>query len=476
MFTSWEFWLATLIVLALCQLLPRRGQNLLLLIASYAVYAYLDLRFVWLIAALTLINFWLGLRIVPKRKGYLAAGVILNLLVLIGFKLASAAPDLFNPLLTKLGFANTPLVINVLFPLGLSFYALRLIAYLFEVYNAQIVASTSLIDFGAYVAFFPQLAAGPIVRAKPFLSSLANQRRLTQQQFVDGLTIIFLGFFYKTAIADPLATLLPTLAPTIADLSPSNALLSMLLYSFRIYADFAGYSLLAIGVSTWFGVAIVENFRQPYFATSVSEFWNRWHISLSTWLRDYVFYPVSRFMLRRWRRQPPILLQCTALIITMLASGLWHGTGWQFIAWGALHGLYMSAERILAPRLKADPASPRSRPLKLALSALGLAYTFIAVSIAWVLFSSPSLAEAGVFFQRLTAANPFVGLNVLWWTRLLTPLILLLLVDLPQAWTHNTLFIWQLRPVWRVVFCAALLLSIFLFGSQTHAPFVYFQF
>jgi D-alanyl-lipoteichoic acid acyltransferase DltB (MBOAT superfamily) len=257
---------------------------------------------------------------------------------------------------------------------------------------------------------------------------------------------------------------------------PSDALLSVILYSFRIYADFAGYSLLAIGVSTWFGLPIIETFRQPYFASTVGEFWNRWHISLSTWLRDHVFYPVSRFMLRRWRRMPPIIMQCIALMVTMLASGLWHGTGWRFVVWGIMHGLYMSAERIILPRLKADPSSPRPLPLRLAGTAIGIGYTFVAVSVAWVVFSTASLAEAGVFFQRLTAGNPFAELTLLWWIRLLTPLILLLLIDLPQAWTNNTLVIWQLRPVWRVTLCALLLLSIFIFGGQTHEPFVYFQF
>ncbi|MBX3081084.1 MAG: MBOAT family protein [Anaerolineae bacterium] len=475
MFTSWEFWLFTLVILALTQVLPRRTQNLLVLAASYLVYAYLDLRFMWLIAAMTLVNFWLGRLIAPKRKGYLAAGVIFNLLTFAFFKYASGLAEFVNPILTRLGVAASPLITDLLLPLGLSFYTLRLIAYLFEVYNAQVPASDKLIDFGLYVAFFPQLAAGPIVRAKPFLTSLKSFRGLTQQQFIDGLTLIFLGFFYKNAIADPLAVLLPTLAPSIAELTPSNALLSMLLYSFRIYADFAGYSLLAIGVSTWFGLPTVENFRQPYFARSVTEFWNRWHISLSTWLRDYVFYPISRSMLRRWRNAPTRFLQVIALMVTMLASGLWHGTGWQFIAWGALYGLTMSLERLLQPRVKIEP-DRQPRLVRALGSGLGMIYTFAVVSAAWVLFSSTSIAEAGLFFGRLTAGNPFTDLTALWWTRLLTPLSLLLIVDLPQAWTNNALFIWQIRPIWRIALCALLLLSIFIFGSQTHAPFVYFQF
>lgn len=476
MFVSVEFWLFTAAVLVLYYLVPGRWQNVLLLVASYAIYTYLEPRFVLLLAGLTLFNFWVGRRLatgMPQRNRFWWIAVAVNVGALALFKYGTGLADIVSPLLVKLGMANEPWIVNLLLPLGLSFYSFRALAYVFDVYNEQFEPEPSLIDFALYIAFFPQIVAGPIMRPKVFIDSSKTPRRFSQQNVVDGLTFIFTGLFYKVAIADPLYSTLTTSAGGLQDLTAANAWSEFILYTVRIYADFAGYSLLAIGVSVWFGLPIVQNFRQPYFSKTVGEFWDRWHISLSSWIRDYIFYPMSRSLLRRWGNQRALLIQVTAFMVSMTLSGMWHGTGLKFVVWGALHGVYLSVERVFFPRARAKPKKGIPKWRIWAQAVLGIAVTLIAVSVAWVFFRMDSLTGALVFFQRMFSSNPFTDINGLWWIKVLVPIGLLLLIDIPQAASNNPLVLWQLRLIWRVLLCVLLLLGIFIFGSQTHAPFIY---
>ncbi|MCA0457457.1 MAG: hypothetical protein LCI00_26050 [Chloroflexi bacterium] len=476
MFVSIEFWLFVAVVLVLYYLVPRRWQNGLLLAASYAIYVYLEPRFVLLLAGLTLFNFWLGRRLVagaPGRSGYWWAGVVVNVGALALFKYGTGLADIVSPVLVKLGMANEPWVVNLLLPLGLSFYSFRALAYVFDVYNGQVEPERNLIDFGVYIAFFPQIVAGPIMRPKVFIDSLKTGRPFSQQNVVDGLTFIFMGLFYKVAIADPLFSTMTTSAGGLGELTAGTAWSEFILYTIRIYADFAGYSLLAIGVSTGFGMPVVQNFRQPYFSKSPGEFWDRWHVSLSSWIRDYIFYPMSRSLLRRWGNQRALLIQVTAFMVSMTLSGMWHGTGLKFVVWGALHGLYLSIERVFFPRARAKPKKGTPKWRIWGQAVVGIAVTLVAVSVAWVFFRMDSLTGAIVFFQRMFSSNPFDEINGLWRVKVLVPIGLILLIDIPQALTNNPLVLWQLRLFWRVLFCLLLLLGIFIFGSQTNAPFIY---
>jgi alginate O-acetyltransferase complex protein AlgI len=478
MFTSLEFWLYTALVLVAYQIIPGKWQNLLLLVASYAIYTYLEPRLVILLAAMTAFNFWIGPQLkaaVEQRRRYLWAAITVNLGILALFKYSLGLITVMRPILGKLGIENAPLITQVILPLGLSFYSFRALAYLFDVYNGVMEPEISWVDFSLYISFFPQIVSGPIVRPQPFISALKLVRRLSQQQFVDGLTFIFIGLFYKVAIADPLfSPLVPTVS-NIRALTSADAWSEFILFTIRIYADFAGYSLLAIGVSVWFGLPIVQNFRQPYFSRTISEFWDRWHMSLSSWIRDYIFYPMSRTLLRRWGNQRARTIQVIAFIISMTLSGMWHGTGLKFIVWGAIHGIYLSIERIFFP--KARIKSKNATRLQIwARTIIGIAVTLTAVSIAWVFFRVDSLTGAFVFFQQMFSSNPLPLLTSLWWIKILSPIVLLLMIDIPQAVTDNPLFIWQQKLIWRAAICTIFLIAIFIFGSQTHAPFIYFQF
>ncbi len=476
MFVAVEFWLFTAVVLVLYYLVRGGWQNLLLLAASYAIYTYLEPRFVLLLIGLTLFNFWVGKRLVAgvtQRRRYLWAAVAANVGVLALFKYGTGLAEIVNPLLGKLGLANEPLVVNLLLPLGLSFYSFRALAYVFDVYNGQFEPESNLIDFSLYIAFFPQIVSGPIMRPKVFIEASKNTRRFSQQNIVDGLTFVLMGLFYKVAIADPLYSSLDLSVAGIRELTSAAAWSEFILYTVRIYADFAGYSLLAIGVSVWFGLPIIQNFRQPYFSKTIGEFWDRWHISLSSWIRDYIFYPLSRSLLRRWGNQRALLIQVIAFMVSMTISGMWHGTGLKFVVWGALHGVYLSIERVLFPRARAKPKKG-TPPWRIRVQAVvGITVTLIAVSAAWVFFRVESVTGAVIFFQRLFSSNPFVEITNLWWVNVLVPIALLLLIDIPQAAANNPLVIWQLRLLWRVILCVLLLLGILIFGSQTHAPFIY---
>ncbi len=473
MFTTWAFWLFVLAVVVLCQFVPGKWQNLLLLAASYAIYAYLEPRFVILLIGIALFNYWIGRQLASDRRQryfWVAVGVNVGILALFKYGLGLAA--VMTPLLSKLGVTNEPLFTHFVLPLGLSFYSFRALAYVFDVYNGQLEPESSFIDLGLYIAFFPQIVSGPIVRPAPFITASKHVRRLTQEELVDGLTFILMGIFYKVAIADPLYGTLQMTVPNISALTSANAWSEFILYSIRIYADFAGYSLLAIGVSVWFGLPIIQNFRQPYFSRSISEFWDRWHVSLSTWIRDYIFYPVSRTLLRRWGNQHARTIQITAFMISMTLSGMWHGTGLKFAVWGALHGVYLSIERLFFPRIRIKPKNATRLQIWVR-GVIGIAVTLTAVSAAWVFFRVDSLTGAVVFFQRMFSSNPLVDTTVLWWIKIMSPIVLLLIIDIPQTIHSSPLFLWQMRPFGRVVMCTLLVLGIFIFGSQTHASFIY---
>jgi alginate O-acetyltransferase complex protein AlgI len=476
MFTSWEFWLFVFVIAAVHRIAPKNWQNGILLAASYAIYFYLEPRFFILLVLVTGFNYWIARRLIPSvsnRQIYFWIAVAVNIGVLGLFKYGLGLTSLVNPILDKLGVVHEPLFINFVLPLGLSFYSFRALAYIFDVYNGQLEQEVRPVDLALYIAFFPQVVSGPIVRPLPFITACKTVRRLSVEQVIDGLTFILMGIFYKVAIADPLYK--PLLTTNIASMTSTNAWSEYILYTVRLYADFAGYSLLAIGVSTWFGLPTIQNFRQPYFSRTISEFWDRWHISLSTWNRDYVFYPISRASLRRWGNRHARTIQVTALLISMIISGMWHGTGFRFIVWGALHGIYLSIERVFFPRARLKPKNASRLSIGLQ-TVVGVLITLIAVSTAWVFFRANSVSEALLFFQRMFSSNPLADMSGLKWIEIIIPIVLLLIIDIPQAISNNPLFLWQIRPVWRVTMCTILLLCIFIFGSQSHAPFIYAQF
>jgi alginate O-acetyltransferase complex protein AlgI len=365
--------------LGLYYLSPARYRNLLLLTASYIFYAWWRIDFLGLFAAVTVFNYWIGLRIgaagVRSKTGqhWLIFGVVVDLCVLGYFKYANFGVDSLNAIIASFGLE--PFVVtHILLPIGISFYVFESISYIIDVYRGDTPATRNLIDFAAFVAIFPHLIAGPVLRFRDLVDQF-NHRTHTLDKFAEGCTRFMQGFIKKVFIADSLAPIADHCF-SLSDPTTGDAWLGALAYTAQLYFDFSGYSDMAIGLGLMMGFRFMENFNQPYISQSITEFWRRWHISLSTWLRDYLYISLggnrgSTFQTYR------------NLVLTMLLGGLWHGANWTFIIWGAWHGTWLAIERAL--RIDAAPKS--IRPLR-------WIFAFLLVMVGWVIFRAENLDVA----------------------------------------------------------------------------------
>ena len=404
LFNSLEFLLFFPVFCALFALTRGRARLGVSLVGSYIFYGWWDWRFLGLIALLTAVNFAAGLAIEARRarggegsaRAVVAASVAVSLGVLAYFKYADFFLSSLRDALGALGLgalSQHPLLapLNALLPVGVSFYTFQTMSYTLDVARGALPVERSPLRFAVFVSFFPQLVAGPIVRARDFLPQLAADRPLTAAAARVGLCEAAWGLTLKVALADNLAPISDALFRDPALKSPSAALAGVVAYTWQIYGDFAGYSLMAIGLARLLGYELAPNFRRPYAARSLSDFWARWHISLSSWLRDYLYIPLggNRGGAARTARN---------LLLTMLLGGLWHGAAWTFVAWGALHGAALVAQRLLAPLGARLALLPAGAPLA---AALGRLLTLAVVVAGWVLFRAQTLGDAAVVFGRL---------------------------------------------------------------------------
>ena len=454
-------------------------QNLLLLVGGYLFYAAWDWRFLALLGFTTLVNYTVS-RLLARwppgrwRTVALVAGLAANLGVLGFFKYFNFFAESAVSLLTALGIQANPPGLQIILPVGISFFTFQAMAYLIDAHSGQVTPTRSLLNFALYTAFFPQLTAGPIERAVRLLPQVERPRTLTPERVEEGLALILLGMFKKVVIADVAASLIePGFFATPADYPPAQVMVGVYLFALQIYGDFSGYSDIARGSASLLGFALVENFNQPYFSQTVSEFWRRWHISLSLWLRDYLFFPISRALLRwGW---PSLPVYALATLITMLLAGLWHGAAWTYVLWGGLLGLYLVGARLLAG--KALRWRKHRRVLvRLAVAGGSILLTFHLILIAWVVFRAPSLASAaGVYQQWWAALGQGADLLALGWLPLALYAVSFI-IDAGQVWAGDHAFTRRLSlPVGSLVYVAALLLII-VFSVKPYVPFFYFQF
>ena len=388
LFNSLTFVVFFAIVLGLHSLpLPWRLKKANLLAASYLFYAAWNPPFVLLLWLSTLVDWFVARAIfreqrLARRRGLLMISIAVNLGILSYFKYGDFLLENWQLLLGAAGIAFRPPSWDIVLPVGISFYTFQTMAYSLDVYLRRAEPARSFTDFALFVTFFPQLVAGPIVRPSQLLPQFATPRRATPPQLAWGLGLVTLGLFQKVVIADGL------LAPAADEvfgaaetLRFGDAWLGTLAFSGQIFSDFAGYSTTAIGVALCLGFSLPDNFRFPYAAIGFSDFWRRWHISLSTWLRDYLYIPLGG------NRKGPVRTYAN-LMTTMLLGGLWHGASWTFVAWGGLHGIYLAVERWLKKRL----GGRRARPLATRIT-LGL-LTFFLINLTWVLFRAQDFPTA----------------------------------------------------------------------------------
>ncbi len=385
----------------------RRARIVFLLAASYYFYAHWDVRFLPLIFASSTIDWLLGHAIARasndhRRKLWLALTVVVNLGALALFKYFNFGVDSVRSLLQTLGYHPPEVVLRIALPIGISFFTFESMSYVIDVYRREIEPHESYLEYLTFVAFFPHLVAGPIVRPRDLLPQLAQPARFSALEGSEALWLIAIGLIKKVAIGDYLAlNLVDRVFDAPAQYSALECYSAALGYAVQIYCDFSGYTDVAIGSALLLGVRFPKNFNSPYKAASITEFWRRWHISLSTWLRDYLYIPLGG------NRLGPLRTYVN-LMLTMLLGGLWHGASWTFVVWGGMHGAALAIERLFGL-----PARTAGSTLRRVISVL---VTFHLVLVAWIFFRAETFGKAALMFERLstfTTYHPNLDLRVL---------------------------------------------------------------
>ena len=468
LFNSLTFLVFFAIVFTLHRLIPGwTGKRLLLLVASYVFYAAWNPPYVFILLLSTSMDWWLARLIWKskderKRRWLLVLSLACNLSLLGFFKYGDFLLDNTRVLFAALDLHYTPPPLDIVLPIGISFYTFASLSYTIDVYRHEIKGDAPYLDYALFVSFFPHLVAGPIVRARQLLPQIAEPRQANRDQLGWGITLVIIGLFSKVALADTLfAPLVDEVYDNPLTYGAVHTWAAVLGFSWQIYFDFSGYSLCAIGLALCFGFEFPDNFHYPYSATSFSEFWRRWHITLSSWLRDYLYIPLGGNRHGELRARINVML-------TMLIGGLWHGASWMFVFWGGLNGAYLSLER--AWRAHTAVATPRAWRAYLTAAAV-----FLVLSLTWIPFRAHTLASA---------AGILHGLGNLGGTDFMDPVMALFYVACILIWlwhmvqrntTLEERFIRLGMPLQAVVLSTCLI-GIFLCSGGDQRAFIYFQF
>lgn len=520
-FNSLAFLLFIAIFLPLYFSIKGRARLLLCLVASYFFYGWWDWRFLSLIATSTLIDYVVGLRLEQteepmQRKRLLWSSMLINLGFLAFFKYFNFFIDSFREMLLAWGVEPSFNTLYIILPVGISFYTFQSMSYTIDVYYKKIKVERDFIRFATFISFFPQLVAGPIVRAVDFLPQFQKDRTFNWDRFSAGTGQILWGFFKKVAIADSVAPFVDQCFAAPGGFSSLHLIIGVFFYSFQIYCDFSGYSDIAIGLARVMGFDFPDNFRKPYFSKNFSEFWTRWHISLSSWLRDYLYIPlggnrggslgsrlimtvsiVVSIVVTGWWWLIPLYAAVTAftayrmrksdlakveaytymnLMITMLLGGLWHGASWAFVFWGFLHGSYLVIQRLLGPLW--NKMLDTLRVPHFVQNGIAIAMVYVLTCFAWIYFRAPDFDIASQVINGIgalegmnfgTVINKFIVVKCV--------LLIGILVGVEMIDSQVRMYEVVLKnTTFRVLSFTALLLLIALFGSFGSNSFIYFQF
>jgi alginate O-acetyltransferase complex protein AlgI len=463
LFNTTGFFLFLAAVLALFYIAPRSVRKYILLAASYFFYATWNYKFIALLLTLTAIDYTAGLWLERteqpgRRKALLVMSLAANLGFLGFFKYYNF---LASNLALLLGKPSHAFWLDIVLPLGISFHTFQSISYVVDVYRRQQRAIRNPIDYALFICFFPQLVAGPIVRARDFFTDLYHWRAPNGLDVGNGLFLLTLGLAKKMAFADQFAKIANEYFNNLsAHPGRVTAWTGVLAFGLQIFFDFSGYTDMAIGMAKLLGFHFPENFRRPYLASSITDFWRRWHISLSTWLRDYLYIPLGGNRFGPW-------LTYRNLLLTMLLGGLWHGASWNFLIWGGYHGTLLSIERAFRGGAKPKPVRPLLYPIQ-------AAATFILVMVGWVFFRSPDLHQSGQIIAALFTGPHGATLFHPWHWGLAA--LALVLASAEERWDVSGRII--AGPAWLYAIALGLILfCIELFGvTGEQIPFIYFQF
>lgn len=459
-----------------------RGQNLLLLAASYVFYGWWDWRFCGLLAASTVIDYGVGRAMrtaenPSRRKHLLWVSLAANLGMLGFFKYFDFFANSVRDGMLSLGLEVNPVLLQVVLPVGISFYTFQTLSYTIDIYRKKLEPTNDFIAFGLYVAFFPQLVAGPIERASHLLPQMLAKRKILLPEVHAGLYLILWGLFKKIVIADNMAPVCNMVYQNYWEHQGLSLVVATIAFALQIYCDFSAYSDIARGCGKLLGFDLMVNFRLPYFAVSPSDFWRRWHISLSTWLRDYLYIPLGGNRGGKWLTQRNLML-------TMLLGGLWHGAAWNFVLWGAFHGLILAIYRV-ADRRPID--APVKTPAQWAGYLMRIAIMLVLTLIGWVLFRATGvpgpdgqmlggsmeqivhMLTQWASFEQLDQARA-LGYKVAFFA---APLVV---VQFAQHISRDLMVMTRLPVVLRGLWYGLLIAGIFVLGAREAVEFIYFQF
>lgn len=493
LFNSFEFLIFFPIVVLLYFIVPKKTRYIWLLVSSYYFYMCWNAKYALLIAISTIITWLSGLLLSKfKSKGAkratVAASFVSNLAILFFFKYFDFVLDNLNRILSYAGVELISNPFDILLPVGISFYTFQALSYTVDVYRGDVEAERNPLRYALFVSFFPQLVAGPIERSKNLLTQLKNVDKIkvwNYDRIVSGLILMIWGLFQKMVIADRLSILVDNIFYKSTIYGTIELVLGAVAFALQIYCDFGGYSTIAIGAAKVMGFELMENFNTPYFATSIQDFWRRWHISLSSWFRDYLYIPLGGSRCSRIRKY-------FNLMVTFLVSGLWHGAAWRYIVWGGLHGLYQILGDIFKPVREKIVNVLRVDKEAFSYKLGQILITFSLTTFAWIFFRAGSLKMALQYIERMfTKWNPWVifdqsllnlGLEGMELNILILALVGLLMADLiryRQKITVST-FLMKQNMWFRWIVLIGMILAILVFGVYgvdfDSTQFIYFDF
>ena len=452
--------------------LKLRTQNLFVVIASYVFYGWWDWRFLILIAFTSFCSWGSGLLIdksrelkVKRSKFWLWLNIAINIGILAIFKYYDFFVSEFGAMF---GISTESLLLRIILPVGISFYTFQALSYSIDVYRGNIKPTKDIIAFFAFISFFPQLVAGPIERATNLLPQFLQNRKFSYEQGVDGMRQILWGLFKKIVIADNCATYVDQVWSTYPTQTGSTLLLAAVLFTFQIYGDFSGYSDIAIGTAKLFGIKLMRNFNNPYFSRDIAEFWRRWHISLTTWFRDYVYIPLGGSRVGKWK-----IVRNTFIIF--LVSGIWHGANWTFLAWGVYHAVLFlplillgKNRRYVNKESRVERGEWREIPR--------MVLTFGLVVIGWIIFRAETIGQAWEIMKGICdvslLSTPMVAVGL---KRTLLFIVLLLVVEWIDRTKEHAFALTRL-PQWARILAIYALILVMLEYMGHSQSFIYFQF
>ncbi len=471
-FNSLAFAIFLPIVLLGYYLLPFKGQNRFLLVASLFFYAWWDWRFLGLLGLTIVVDYYASHAI--KRAAtqrlklrWLRISLISNLSVLGLFKYSNFFISSLEAVLTRIGFHVHPITLQLALPIGISFYTFMSMAYVIDVYWGKFEPVDNFFDFALFVSYFPHLVAGPILRAHQLLPQLTKPRSISKEQIRDGIALILLGLIRKVLIADLIASYVDEAFRDVTAMTSMDLLLRMWLFTIQIYGDFAGYSDMARGISKLFGIELHLNFATPFLSQNITELWRRWHISLSSWLRDYVYIPLGGSRKGQWRTY-------FNNFITMIVSGLWHGANWTFVGFGAVNGIGLAIHKAWLKVTKRTVPKGYGTPKWGIWSPFKILMTINLYSFSLLLFRTPNFATFGAYVTRMFSFVPGLHQGA---SLFVVPFILLsFTLDVLQYTGFGQEVVGRMNLATRSLAFGILFALVLIAGSDNSLPFIYFQF